>query len=659
MKSWGPSIWVGLFLFFFPFVESYAQEGNEEGEIYARMETMAEDTEKVDFIHGKSFPLSYSDPQLALKITRESEFLSEKLKDTTRWIRSIMLVGIIYRNQSTFDLAMEEFLRALDISRAVGNDRAVASLYNNIATIQSQEGSKEEAIATYRQARQFLLQENMITESTIPLLNIATSYYELGQYERALTVFDTVETELLAHKDERGLGSVYNNLGQLYTDMGDYEKAIDYFEKSMVYKRKVDDVIGQSDLKRNYAEALRKSGKLQEGLEKLREGLKLVENLDANMQVANIYEEFAMNYEAKGDIDKAYKFFKQYAALKDSIETSQQQEKLAKFQTMYKLNQKDAQIALLNKDKEVKDATLEKQQYFSMLLLTGIGLLILVIITLGFNIRSRQRANAVLQKKNDQIDAQKAEIQNQNEALRKQNERLEDLNREMDGVLHIVAHDLKAPLNRTSGLAHLVEISGPLTEEQISFIRLIEQVNQDAGRMILDLLDLHKIGQPETRLHFSEFELNKLMEKAAQSFSGAAGKKDIKIKTVPADGGGLVISDENSLMRILDNLVSNAIKFSPAGKSVEIGGEVLPDKFRVWVADEGPGISPEDQEKMYKKFQKLSAQPTGGESSTGLGLAIIKTLAEKLKGEIELHSEVGKGTRFTLTLPQAEVDNAV
>ncbi|HMZ52238.1 MAG TPA: sensor histidine kinase, partial [Candidatus Sumerlaeota bacterium] len=100
-----------------------------------------------------------------------------------------------------------------------------------------------------------------------------------------------------------------------------------------------------------------------------------------------------------------------------------------------------------------------------------------------------------------------------------------------------------------------------------------------------------------------------------------------------------------------DNLVSNALKFSPKGRIVKVRLTARADGALFEITDQGPGMSAEDKEKMFKKFQRLSARPTAGESSTGLGLAIVHALVGRMRGRIEVESEVGVGTVFRVWLP--------
>ncbi|MCY7360272.1 MAG: ATP-binding protein, partial [Rudanella sp.] len=112
-------------------------------------------------------------------------------------------------------------------------------------------------------------------------------------------------------------------------------------------------------------------------------------------------------------------------------------------------------------------------------------------------------------------------------------------------------------------------------------------------------------------------------------------------------------TDPESLVRVLDNLISNALKFSEFGKTILVLVFTEDDRLVVAVQDEGPGISPDDQKKMFKRFQRLSAQPTNNEHSSGLGLSIVKALTEKVGAHIEVQSELGKGTTFRLVFPAA------
>ena len=137
-----------------------------------------------------------------------------------------------------------------------------------------------------------------------------------------------------------------------------------------------------------------------------------------------------------------------------------------------------------------------------------------------------------------------------------------------------------------------------------------------------------------------------------ESLRHAAAQKGIRIDVSTSDH--TVYTDADYLARIVDNLVSNAIKFSANDSTVSVSADVSGGKFQIRVKDNGPGFSEDDKRKLFQKFTKLSARPTGGESSNGLGLAIVKTLVDRLEGEITLHSQLKQGSEFIITFPQKQ-----
>jgi signal transduction histidine kinase len=231
------------------------------------------------------------------------------------------------------------------------------------------------------------------------------------------------------------------------------------------------------------------------------------------------------------------------------------------------------------------------------------------------------------------------------------NEHLIDLNREKDGMMDVVAHDLKSPLNNVEGLVGLLPLEGSLTNEQQQYIDQIKKQIHAGKNLINDLLDIHAYGHEDATANFSDLSLNAYFSDLITGYKEVLAKKDQQLITDFKNGDLTLSTDKNILRRIVDNLLTNAMKFSSNDTTITLQCNRQGDWIRIVVIDQGPGISDEDQKKMFKMFQKLSARPTGGESSNGLGLSIIKTLTNKLKGTIEVKSKLGVGTEFIISLP--------
>ncbi|MFZ1806638.1 MAG: HAMP domain-containing sensor histidine kinase [Cyclobacteriaceae bacterium] len=271
------------------------------------------------------------------------------------------------------------------------------------------------------------------------------------------------------------------------------------------------------------------------------------------------------------------------------------------------------------------------------------SLLLLVIIL-------QVRAYYILKRQNSIITQQSIEIQKQNEALARQNQQLNDLNVEKQQIIGVVSHDLKGPFNRIFALMQLMSMSGDnLTDDQKEYIGKIHQIAVDGLNMVRNLLDSRKIEEKIFDLTLEPIELKSFVSSFVKNYKAVAERKKIElIFESPKDIS--VVADRLYLNRILDNLLSNAIKFSEQEKKVTVSIDNVEENILLTVRDEGPGISEEDQKKLYQKFQKLTAKPTGGESSTGLGLSIVKTLIEKMDGRISCQSQLGEGAAFTITL---------
>lgn len=236
-------------------------------------------------------------------------------------------------------------------------------------------------------------------------------------------------------------------------------------------------------------------------------------------------------------------------------------------------------------------------------------------------------------------------------AIERQKKDLKELTETQNYLMSIVAHDLKAPLNRVQGLVQLLPLVGSLNQEQQEQVEMIDKAVASGQKLIEDILTINAYEADYEPLHIEKIALNDFIKEIINMHQQSiADKKNIKILFKPS-ADITVKTDREHLIRILDNLISNALKFSPSDKKVFIDLNKQGENILISVKDQGPGISKEDQKKMFKKFQKLSAKPTGGESSTGLGLSIIKVLTQKLKGSIDYDTKLGEGTTFRLSLP--------
>ncbi|MEO0472950.1 MAG: HAMP domain-containing sensor histidine kinase, partial [Bacteroidota bacterium] len=219
-----------------------------------------------------------------------------------------------------------------------------------------------------------------------------------------------------------------------------------------------------------------------------------------------------------------------------------------------------------------------------------------------------------------------------------------------------VAHDLKNPISQIKGLVDIIQMENEkMSEQQLKFLGMIGGTSDRLNNMIHRLLDARAVEKAEIKLHLQEVDLADMMEEVRIDFSMRAAEKRIQLVYEQPDFQHLVNVDPDYTRQILDNILSNALKFSPFDKNIYLVLKRKGDQIYAGIQDEGPGITPEDMKKLFGKFQKLSARPTNGESSSGLGLSIVKRFAEEMGGTVWAESDPGQGATFWVRFPAVEV----
>lgn len=234
-------------------------------------------------------------------------------------------------------------------------------------------------------------------------------------------------------------------------------------------------------------------------------------------------------------------------------------------------------------------------------------------------------------------------------------EELGRLNEEKNEFMGIAAHDLRNPLGVIKGYAEMVmeeahDANHPDLEE---IGRKIQDAAARMAEMVQNLLDSNRIERGEMRLDLASTDLGELTRAVVETQQPRAAAKDQTIQFENRDPTP-VTADRTLMIQVLENLVSNAVKYSPRGKQIQIDLTRTPDHVRLQVRDEGPGLSADDQGKLFGKFARLSAKPTGGEHATGLGLSIVKKMVEAMRGRVWCESEPGKGATFIVELPASD-----
>jgi PAS domain S-box-containing protein len=243
-----------------------------------------------------------------------------------------------------------------------------------------------------------------------------------------------------------------------------------------------------------------------------------------------------------------------------------------------------------------------------------------------------------------------------NEDLVQANRTLNEVNQRLNELLYVAAHDLKSPLTSILlSLEILQQKAGQMpAREQKRYIKQLHTVTRHMRDIVIDLLEARRVDSDTTDLHLEPISVAFMVKTVLRFYRDMARAKNVSLKLTVSPKMPNACADRNCVLVVVDNLLSNAIKYSPRGGNVKLRVGKRDGRIRLEVRDNGPGIRAEDMPKLFGRFVKLGAVPTGGEHSTGLGLYIVKNYVEMMNGTVWAESGDEKGTAFIVELPEAK-----
>ena len=259
------------------------------------------------------------------------------------------------------------------------------------------------------------------------------------------------------------------------------------------------------------------------------------------------------------------------------------------------------------------------------------------------------------------------ELKHARDTIVRYGQELSRLNEEKNEFMGIAAHDLRNPLGAITGYAEIIlEEAASLQpapperferarQEMTECASRINETSRRMAEMVQNLLDANRIERGEMQLNLAPTDLGPALKSVVETQRPHATAKQQAIHLETPATPAMALVDRSVTVQVLENLLSNAVKYSPPGKNIFVRLKQSTDTVRCEVQDEGPGLSAEDQKRLFGKFARLSAKPTGGEHSTGLGLSIVKKMVEAMNGRVWCESELGKGATFVVQFPTTPI----
>lgn len=624
--------------------------------------------------------------------------LKEEAGDQQGMAGLLSNIGVVHGRLNDEERALLYHQRAVRYFQLSQDEQGLAYTYNNIGVIYMDKGQYDKALDNLHAALELKKKLRDTPGLASTYLNIGITYFMQNTNARALENYQQSASLYESIGDKHGLAEAMQRIATLYLRQQEPVRAFDVASRALQLSRETNSRAVERNLLKVCADARAAMGDASAALEYYRHFTALKDSL-FNEESAKRINEMTANYELaqrerserENELLKKDRRINEMELERRAIQLRQQEQDIELLNRNREINElrlaekeavltsqrltaaeQDAKITLLNKDRELlergralQEAELEKEASLRNLLLVSSVLLAVILLLLANRYRLKKRSAAVFEQKNRELEtantairrhearlqAQADEIAHANTELRRQNALLEQLNTEKNELMGILSHDLRNPLSAIRMLAESIGEEGRSAEY---IRRKAGQVADTADNVLMlakNLLDINRLEAGRMQLDADPVPVMPIVSHAVDAHRTWAATKHITVTVDLPTDEPVAIGDDAAIRQILDNLLSNAVKYSPSGREVRVSLRSASDMVRLVVEDDGPGFSAEDMTRLYQKFSRLSAQPTAGEPSTGLGLSITYKLVETMGGRIHCESEAGKGARFVVELP--------
>lgn len=554
------------------------------------------------------------------------------------------LSAYLYMDRGNYEAAVLSCLKAIDLLDSLeaidkGNPEKFASVYNNLALIYSDRLDYEKAIPMLKEVIRIGEEINHPYTIDLGVSNLGSTYAKMGRYEEALDYLLRSVSHTERINDYFHMADAIGEVGKVYVLKGDLQEAKKSFKKSVALYKDVGSSHGEHEYSAELAHLHLLLDELDEAFSMAFSVYQANED-KVSKSYLKVTRVIGSVYEKQGDFKQALQFEKEYHTLSDSSSQLLYSNRILEFEKNLEFERQEQEQHQLIVEKEKADLLyqedLKQQRLIQGLAFIGILFVATIAFVLYRNNQRKHRANRILIEKNQ-------EISRQSEALSRQNTQLQELGSFKQGLTHMIAHDMKNPLNVVIGLSEY----NPKPEN----FKEIAQSGKTMLQLIMNMLDVQKFEERAVRLQNEHLPLYVLVREARIQVELLLVAKGIRLQEDFENQTSLYV-DRNLIVRVLVNLLTNAIKYTNAQGNIRILAQKLDsDRIQIVVEDTGRGIATDDLPYVFDKFWQEDKQASGRIQSTGLGLTFCKFAIEAHGGEISVRSEPGNGTTFFMDLP--------
>ncbi|MFO7939256.1 MAG: tetratricopeptide repeat protein [Bacteroidales bacterium] len=594
--------------------------------------------------------------------------------------------GLCYHFMGNYNRAYSHYQHSVALYDSLGSTVDLANAYQNIGIVFTDWQQYERSVKYYRKALKINEQHNNRERVAALLQNMGVVYYYWQHYQQAISHYQQSFKIFQELQNLHGMGSAYMNMGVVYEDLNKLDKALEYYQKAFVTLERFrqPDVLAQ--LQYNIGNVYYRKDHLSKALLYLDRSLTLARKNKLYNQQALTLEVMSSVYEEQREFSKALQAHKAFHVLNDSLFSHEKQQAFDQMVAQYELKARENKIDKLEQKGIIHARQMERQGTvtrwisFAVILLAVVSGLFLFFYLrqrkltgqLHEEVKSHQKTTNKLEYIKSQLEGyvkkHTEELWTTNHKLKESilkyettfsqllqaKEKAEQADTLKSSFLRNMSHEVRTPLNAILGFSQMIA-SEQNEAKRNDYVTYVEEASQNLLHIIEDVLDFSKLESGHTLVKKALCDARTIIQPLENRFRNyLARKKEGKIPfhaVYHCHGACYVETDVERVRQLLSIFVENACKFTMQG-SITIGVKEYDQHLQFYCTDTGVGIAKDHQKIIFECFRQIDTGTTRRYGGNGLGLSLAQKIATLLHTEVQLESELGKGSTFSFLLPK-------
>ncbi len=568
------------------------------------------------------------------------------LMDTIGVAKVNSKLGVIEIERGNFKKGLQNSLSAISVFEEEDLKDDLSRAYNNLATAYLNTGKLDKSLQYSKKA--LSIREDLGDSEGIKysLKNLGELYALKNDYRLSIANYERMFTLLDNNKDQNLRGEVMTSIGKSYLALNDLKKAPEYLREGLTYSRRQNNELGVLKSLNAFADLNTRNRRVKLAKTQLNEANRLAKKLDND-------EELLYNLKLNTELSTIRKFHqdafywqKQYYSLKEKLD-KEKLDALALQLDNYQASNSNTEVTpSLENNKNLPEANKKKlsnSEKQNTLLIYGLiaGLVFVTALLIFSYLRSSKDTKTT------------KELSTENKSLAQKNAQLEEVNQVKDKLFSIVSHDLKDSISSIKAFLDLLKDDGITKEEFNNLIPELSENANNASSLLFNLLNWSKSQMQNLQPKPELFNIQEVFQIKISLIEKKVNDKGIIL--IDESRREFVYADRSMLEIVIQNLITNAVKFTGKGDVITVSNQDYNGKVLICVEDTGIGISEDNQKKLFNAKKNFTTIGTGNEKGTGLGLTICKDLVELNNGRIWVESTPNIGSKFFIELPKAKL----